>query len=209
MRNPLSSIKMNVQALQKKVEGDPAYSELADIAAGQVARLETMLTDLLGFGKPIQLQLAEISFSGVVNDVLDVIRPVLGRKHIILEIEDDPGDLRFRADAEQIRRVLTNLIDNAAQATPEGGEIKIVSKINPETSDNLLICIRDSGPGIPDDKIEKLFQPFFTTKESGTGLGLANVKKIVEYHNGSVTAENLPDGGAEFIIELPIGGPPV
>lgn len=200
MRNPLSSVKINLQALHKKVEGDTTHSELADIASGQVARLERMLSDLLGYGKPLQLNPTVIIFSDLAKEVVEVVRREATEKSVSVETVDDLGEVT--ADHEQISRALTNLVTNAIQASVRGGKVVIEGKILQDNK--AAISVSDNGSGIPDAQKEKLFQPFFTTREEGTGLGLANVKKIADCHGWSITSENRPEGGAVFTIFLPI-----
>jgi signal transduction histidine kinase len=202
MRNPLSSVKINLQALRKKVEGDTTYSELADIASDQVIRLEKMLADLLSYGKPLHLSPTGISFGNLAKEVLELVRQEATERSVSVKIEDEFGQKSITADPEQARRALTNLVSNAIQAAPQGGAVLINAKII-ETN-KAIISVSDNGHGISETEKEKLFQPFFTTKEGGTGLGLANVKKIVEYHGWNISAENLPEGGAVFTILLTI-----
>ena len=128
-------------------------------------------------------------------------------KKIKVEIQDGLNNKPLIADPEQIRRALTNLLTNAIQASPLEGKVIISADISPKEPDKIIISIRDNGPGIPDHIKKKLFRPFFTTRKDGTGLGLANVKKIVDFHGGNVTAKNGEEKGAIFTIVLPLGGP--
>lgn len=208
MRNPLSSVKINLQALSKKVESSPAHQELAAIALEQLARVEKMLSELLQYGRPLELNLTRIRFDEVVRGVLPVVGNKAQTKDVSLEVDDQLGGADFVADGEQIRRALTNLVANAIEASPADATVAIKTTLAEKVSNHLAILVTDEGPGIPDAQMDKLFKPFFTTRQQGTGLGLANVKKIVEYHGGSVTAKNRPEGGAVFTILLPLGGPP-
>lgn len=209
IRNPLSSIKLNLQALHRKVKDDAAHAELADIAMTQVARLEKMLTDLLRYGKPLHLHLGRISVGDLARDAVEVVRKEREEKQVSIAIEDHLGQTKLIADAEQLRRALTNLAANAVQAVPQSGKVLISAKIEPGSPDSVIISVSDNGPGIPELHRDKLFQPFFTTRDGGTGLGLANVQKIVEDHGGTVSAANRPGGGTVFTMALPLGGPPV
>lgn len=201
MRNPLSSVKINLQALRKKVEGDHVHSELADIASAQVARLERMLSDLLSYGKPLELNPVGILFESLAKEIIEMVRSEAEEKKVSIETIDKLGQRNIIADPEQIRRALTNLVANAVEASPRGGKVTVGIKVieNNET----MIAVSDNGRGISESQKERLFKPFFTTREGGTGLGLANVKKIVEYHGWRITADNRPEGGAVFTIFLP------
>ena len=206
MRNPLSTIKMNLCALQKKVEGDPKYSELGSLAFRQVGRLEHMLTDLLNYGKPIELELSKVNLKELVSEVTTILRPKAEAKELQIDsiINDDSKNII--ADSEQLRRVLINLIDNAIHACDNGGLVKISSTSENTAVNYISISVADTGPGIPENKIEDVFRPFYTTQENGTGLGLAIVKKIVELHGGIITVNSHPGGGTAFTIKLPYKG---
>jgi len=205
IRNPLSSIKINIQALQKKVADDATHSELAAIAFEQVSRVERMLNELLAFGKPIDLNPKPLKLGDLIEAALAVAGPAASNKDI--SIDTGPADSAFTivADSEQLGRALGNLIINSIQATSAGGKITIETAVESDPGRRLCIVVRDTGTGIPPVHADSIFQPFFTTHENGTGLGLAIVKKIVECHGGSVGAVNLEQGGAEFKIYLPRG----
>lgn len=205
IRNPLSSIKMNLQALQRKVESDAVHSELADIALDQVESLERMLSGLLNYGKPLKLKLERLSLQAICRDALEVVHKEEEEKGVLVEIENRLGDPFIIADSDQMRQVLVNLLVNAVQAAPSGGKVVVSAKPSPEEPGKVVISVCDNGPGIEESQREHLFKPFFTTREGGTGLGLANVKKIVDYHGGTVSAGNRPEGGAVFSIVLPRG----
>ena len=197
MRNPLSSVKINLQALARKVKDDPAYTEMASIALMQVKRLESMFSDLLHFSKPIQLELEDVSFAQLAAEVREILSQKAADNAIVLEVNDYLGDIALNLDKKHIVLALINLVDNAIQWSPPDSIVRITGKLKPNRN-SFVIEVEDSGPGLRDDQLGKLFQPFYTTREKGTGLGLANVKKIVEFHGGTVMAHTLPHGGAQF-----------
>ncbi len=201
MRNPLSAIKMNLEVLQHAAQDDPVHRELGEIAAEQVLRLETMLGDLLQYGKKVELVKTRVPIDEFFREIKACIR----------HEEDKPVELIFRNDSktttltidrEQMLRAVSNLIDNAVQSSPGGGTVRLVLRTDPAHTAELLLEVSDQGPGISDRVAEKLFEPFFTTRKKGTGLGLANVKKIVELHGGSIAFRNI-NPGTKFIIALP------
>ncbi|MEI6891989.1 MAG: HAMP domain-containing sensor histidine kinase [Pontiella sp.] len=206
MRNPLSAIKMNLQVLQKHVENDPLHQELAEIASDQVRRLETMLTDLLQYGKKIELNIRAVNFEAFADDVLQCIRPPADHKHVSITFQNDRPNAPLYIDREQMLRALCNLADNAVHETPDGGGVQITLSGSATHPDEIILTVSDTGPGISDRIAEKLFDPFFTTKSKGVGLGLPNVKKIIELHGGTIAFQNQPDGGARFTIQLPTAG---
>ncbi|MHB1013939.1 MAG: sensor histidine kinase [Desulfurivibrionaceae bacterium] len=209
MRNPLSSIKMNTTAIQQKLgDGDAAFAELAAITCQQSLRLETMLNDLLSYGKPLQLNLGRSSFPALMQATLIAVAQEQKNRGVAVEVSNSlKDDLPLMIDAELFTRALSNLVLNAIQWSPLGGTVQVAARISSQAGhkNQMVILVRDNGPGINPEKIGRLFQPFFTTRAGGTGLGLANVRKIVEYHGGTVTGENSPaGGGAVFTIYLPL-----
>ncbi|MFH7319797.1 sensor histidine kinase [Desulfurivibrio sp. D14AmB] len=205
MRNPLSSIKMNAKMIQRMVEGrDATVAELAEISSQQSLRLEKMLNDLLNYGKPLTLQIGRSTTSDLLNGALTAIRQEIVAKEVNIEVVDQTDQHSLLLDVELMTQALSNLLLNAVQWSPAGGTVKITASFIEEAyAPRLLLQIRDQGPGINPEKIRRLFQPFFTTRQGGTGLGLATVRKIVEYHGGTVSAENLPEGGALFHLTIP------
>jgi len=206
MRNPLSSIKMNIQALKCKVADDPPFSELAEIAYQQSERLESMLSDLLSYSKPLSLKLAPIEINTLMTTLKDLVRKNLEEKSVSFKIINHLKIHAFTADMEQIIRALTNLVINAIYAVPSKGNITISIRESQEHTDWIEFVVKDNGTGIPEQYLKNIFQPFITSKPEGTGLGLSNVKKIAEYHYGKVSAANLAEGGAVFILALPMKG---
>jgi signal transduction histidine kinase len=199
MRNPLSSVKLNLQALRQWVRDEQPYAELSDIALDQAGRLERMLEDLLGFGKPLELHFEQVDLAVVAASVKEELRAAWDSKDISIVL-GDLGGIDLRADPEQLHRVLANLMANAIQAVDRGGEVRLSASTSDAAT---LITVEDDGPGIDAGILDRLFLPFVSTRQDGTGLGLAYVKKIVELHGGTVSAENLPVGGACFTVSLP------
>ena len=205
MRNPLSSIRINLQALRRKVEAGP-YQELSAIALEQVDRLERMLSELLNFSKPLELAPESFEFSGLAGQVISELTPQAEEKNVSLAVEKPPGSLLLTADREQIHRALTNLVQNALDAAPTGSRVELGAAAVEAENGYAEIWVSDNGPGIRPEDREMIFQPFFTTREGGTGLGLANVKKIVEGHDGKIEVESSPGKGSVFRLLLPHGG---
>jgi signal transduction histidine kinase len=206
MRNPLSSVKLNLQALRTAAALTPAQTELTEIAADQASRLERMLTDLLKYGRPLNVEQGPTLFRNLCRDAISDVQSLVDEKHVTIRVTDDLDATPLMVDAELIRRALTNLLANAVQAVASGGEVTVAARPSTSVRSMADVFVADNGPGIPKSSADRLFQPFFTTREGGTGLGLANVRKIVEYHGGTASAENSDRGGAVFSISLPLGG---
>ncbi|MEW6746089.1 MAG: sensor histidine kinase [Planctomycetota bacterium] len=211
IRNPLSSIKLNLQALETHVEQDPEHAELASIAKQQTLRIEKMLGDLLAYSRPLELHWAEHSLGALIDESVRGVAPEAQQRDIEVRTEIPAEPVLALVDAERLVQAMTNLLRNALQAIDRHGEASVRLGTTQDTATSHALArieVEDDGPGVAEANIDRLFRPFFTTKEMGTGLGLANVKKIVEYHGGRVTGRNRERSaaghGALFTIELPI-----
>ncbi|MHB8788274.1 MAG: ATP-binding protein [Desulfobulbaceae bacterium] len=207
MRNPLASMKINLQALTGKFKDDPIYSELLEITVQQAARLESMLTDLMKYGAPMELNLAATTFRELAGQVVQLLESDAANKKITIRIDDHLQDTPLMLDIELMTRALTNLVANAIQWAPEGGLVNFSGYPAPRESDWASIRVRDNGPGIEENQRTKMFKLFYSTRPGGNGIGLANVKKIIEYHGGFACGGNAWERGAVFSILLPMGGP--
>jgi len=205
MRNPLSSIKLNLQAISRLVAGDPTYSEMAEIALAQAERLELMLSELLTYGKPLKLQPVPTTFRSIAENAARLLKIDAGRKGVFIDIEDHLSDRVISVDKELMERALNNLLANAINWSEPEGIIQLIG--SPDKDDEwFFIAVVDNGPGIPRDYLQKIFMPFFTTRQEGTGLGLAYVKKIIDHHGGTVNVSSGEKGGSIFKIILPFKG---
>ncbi|MFA4985907.1 MAG: ATP-binding protein [Candidatus Brocadiia bacterium] len=204
IRNPLSTIKMNLQALKRKVGEEEPWKELSAIAFLQVVRIETMLIELLSFGKPLILQPEAIDLRATMDEVQSSLTSEIKRNSAVIRLTDELKGARVLVDPEQFKRVLSNLLANAIQAGGTPPVVEVIVRVWDENPAQARIRICDNGKGIKPEAMNSIFQPFFTTKPDGTGLGLAIVKKIVESSGGTVAAENSPAGGAVFTVNLPL-----
>ena len=173
----------------------------ADIILEESERLEKILSNVMDFTKPFKYIKEFNDVNDIIRDTYKLLRNVLAEKNIKVNMNLAENLPKVKSDFNQLKQVFLNLFQNAMDATPSGGKISIVSN-----SDNsyIIIKVRDSGTGIQIKDPGTIFEPFFTTKVTGVGLGLANVKRIVKDHNGEITASNNTDGGAEFVIKLPL-----
>jgi len=199
MRNPLSAIKMNLEVLKQSAQDDPVSRELGDIASEQIQRLETMLGDLLQYGRTLEIKKQTVQVDDFVQELKRSIRLTEG-KNIHFSFKNESQIKTLFVDPEHFLRAVTNLVDNAIQASPPNETVELSIHQDP-TSHLLTFRVFNRGTGVPKRVAEKLFDPFFTTKDNGTGLGLSNVKKIVDLHGGQVSFENL-DNGVAFILTL-------
>ncbi len=198
IRNPLISIGGFARRLEKKLSDDT--SEYARIIVNEVTRLENILKEILGFVKSSRINRVRVNINDVVNNVVDFIAPLISEKQntIVKEISEAP--LMSAIDPDRIKEALLNIITNASQATDHG---TITVKTRMEDHE-VVIELSDTGCGIKTEDLKNIFNPFFTTKPQGTGLGLAVTHKIIQEHNGKIQVESSWGCGTAFRIYLPL-----
>jgi signal transduction histidine kinase len=202
IRNPLSSISLNAEELGERLRGsqEPGAAALCDAIVREVDRLAVVTEEYLRYARLPKPQLVRADVNEAVRDLLDFVRPELTSAGISLEqrlAEDLPEVL---ADVGQIRQLLLNLLRNAREAMPGGGAVFVGTRY---ADGDVFVEIRDSGPGIPPERLARIFDPFFTTKERGTGLGLALAQEIAQEHSGQLTASSIVGQGTTFTLRLP------
>lgn len=199
IRNPLASISGAVQMLQDTAELLASERKLMDIILRETGRLDGLLSDFLSYARPKEPRLAWTDLEALVAETLQVFAQRDQAGH--LRIGSELASVRARVDADQIRQVLFNLLNNAEQALEGSGEIRVVLR----AQDGLAVLeVSDDGPGVDPQEQERVFEPFMSTKEQGTGLGLATVQQIIEAHGGRVELTCPQAGGSTFTIRLPV-----
>ena len=201
LRNPLTGIKNAVYYIEKKgasISPDRA-KEMFRIIENCINHSNNIINDLLDYSREIRLKLQVNSPRSLLNEALQRIQ-IPDRIKVLNLVHDEP---KIVVDPDKILRVFINLIKNAVDAMPTNGTITIDSK---ETNGKLQIRFADTGTGIPDDIMPKLFTPLFTTKAQGMGFGLAICKRVIEEHGGKITVETAVGKGSVFKITLPIEG---
>jgi two-component system sensor histidine kinase HydH len=201
IRNPLSSIRGFAQFFHKRFTGHQEEQEYAAIMVREVDRLNRVITELLDFARPRELRREPCSLEKIIDDALQLLAMELTAKKVLVE-KNYEGELPLiRADQEQLSQAFLNLLLNALHAVGEGGIISIGLQQYPGHS---KISLADNGYGILPGDMEKIFEPFFSSKRQGTGLGLAIVNQIVENHGGEISVTNRDGGGTVFSIDLPV-----
>lgn len=200
IRNPLSSIRGLAQYLRNKFEKDSESHEYASVMISEVDRLNRVIQDMLNFAKPHEPKLAPSNIESIISHSLKLIGAELSEKKInIILINDSEVPIVF-ADTDLLTQVFLNLFVNAIDAMDENGTIEISFS---EDKHSIIIEISDEGTGIKEENLNKIFDPFFTSKSNGTGLGLAIVYRIIENHNGEITVNSIVNKGTIFKIKLP------
>jgi two-component system sensor histidine kinase HydH len=194
IRNPLASLKGHAQLLAGRLAPESAERRKADRVVGEAKRLENLVTDLLAFTRSAPISRRPADPARLLRSA---VHEVGGDT---FAIEDAGAPAEWSLDPDRIRQALTNLLRNAAQASPEGTTIETsVAAANGK----LVFTVRDHGDGLRSGDEVRVFEPFYTTRTQGTGLGLAVASRIADMHDGSITASNHPGGGAIFRIEIP------
>jgi len=201
IRNPLGIIRSSSELLKKKMAGYDPSNSIPGIIIEESARLNNIITDFLDFAKPRSSNLILCRIEDVLEKNITFLASQINEEGCIIEKDYDNNLPEITADPEMLYQAFLNILINAMQAMPEGGKIHV--EIG--SSDNTVtIFFEDEGEGIPEDILEKIWDPFFTTKEKGTGLGLGIVKNIIESHRGSIQVSNRPVCGARVKVEMPV-----
>ncbi len=201
IRNPLNSIRGFIQYFQKKLPLDKEDYKYTDLMLTEVDRLNRVISKLLAYSKPREPRLSVRSAEEILDHCVRVLEREASEAGVEL-IRKPAGDgvPLVMMDTDQMTQVFLNILINGVEATPRGGKITITSET--DARGRLQISFEDSGEGIPRENLDKLFDPFFSTKKKGTGLGLAIVKSIIESHEGEIEVESEPGKGTRFIIFL-------
>ena len=206
LRNPLSSIKGAAQFLQKEYEDHGSIVEFLSIIIEEVNGLNKLTTEFLDFARPVRLELKPVSLNKLVEKTLQLMSVHITDNNVVVREMLSRSVPTIQADAEQLEQVFKNIAINALQAMPEGGVLTV--ETGPTASGGACMSVTDTGIGISADRIDRIFQPFVTTKTKGTGLGLSVVHKIVENHGGKIEVTSEVGKGSTFRVFLPKTGTP-
>ncbi|MGA2278484.1 MAG: ATP-binding protein, partial [Terracidiphilus sp.] len=202
VKNPINAIVVHLELLKSKL-GDasaPAVRHLEVIDA-EIHRLDRVVQTLVDFSRPVELQLREQDLRSVIGDVLALAADELVTHKVTLESRLPSTPLIANIDADLLKQAVLNVIQNGAQAMPQGGRLEVFLD---EDGMAAVLRVADQGPGIPDDVREKIFDLYFTTKSGGSGIGLAMTYRILQLHHGSVEVQSKSGQGAEFLLRIPL-----
>jgi signal transduction histidine kinase len=203
IKNPLGIVRSTAEILNKRLKKlAPGNEHLAEIIVTETGRLDEIVREFLDFARPQVPELTSNSINDLLLKVTEFMQPEFVRRNIQLEKQLDNTISPMDLDSNMLYRAFLNLFINAIQAMPEGGTIILTSNPSPKRKNGAVITISDTGKGIPKEKQEVIFTPFYTDKNRGTGLGLSIARNIFEGHNGSITVESEEGQGANFIISL-------
>jgi two-component system nitrogen regulation sensor histidine kinase GlnL len=222
IKNPLGGIKGAAQLLAKRFADQPEIGEYTGVMIREIDRLSQLVEQLLTLGAPVAANLESINIHKIIHEVRALMATEFATKHIGVRLEIDPSLPELRGEEALLTHVFLNLVKNALEAMPEHGMLTITTRM--ETDFHILrraaaragttgadgsgkflrVEVADTGPGFPEEDIERIFEPFFTTKPRGSGLGLAICERIVAVHGGDIRAENRRHGGAAITVTLPV-----
>lgn len=209
IRNPLGALAGAMQMLRQDLQADETSQRLMDIAIREATRLDAIITEFLQYARPPALSLAEYDLNKVLAETLDLVQhEARGRRGISIRAVPCAETLYAQIDQDQVKQVFWNLAVNAFDAMPSGGELTITAgsrqvDVAGHKADVVEVAFHDTGEGIPKKNLNKIFLPFFTTKQRGSGLGLAAVHRIVDLHGGWIKVESQEGQGTRFGVCLP------
>ena len=210
IRNPLGGIKGAAQLLRRSVDGNPSVREFTEIMIREVDRVNQLIEQLLDLSRPAELDLAPLNIHEVLEDVLLLESQTLGEKDLQIKKWFDPSLPPIRGDRARLTQVFLNLVKNAFQAM-ERGALAVTTRVETDyhvreqgTAPNRFIWVdlADEGMGIREEDLPHIFSPFFTTKNNGTGLGLATCYRIIKEHGGTIRVESTEGKGSTFKVSL-------
>jgi signal transduction histidine kinase len=205
IRNPLVAVQTFLQILPERLDDPEVTGDLRAVALTELQRVARLLNELLGMARASVATFAATDLEVVVEQVVRLLQVSARKKDVLLERVGDPLP-KGAADASRLKQALVNLVLNAIQASPAGTTVMVATRTIGDAAGRTIVevAVQDEGPGIPEDERERIFHPFFTTKESGTGLGLPVTRQIVADHGGSIAVEGARGRGATFVVRLPI-----
>ena len=206
IKNPLSTIKVNLQLISEDLDAADSDDTARQLRKIQVVQKETdrlaqILDDFLRYiGRP-ELTVVSSDINRIVTDMVDFYSPQAQTHNITIRLGLTDGPLVCSVDPDMIKQVILNLFINAQQAMAEGGEIIVRTAVDGQ---NASLDISDTGSGIEPDKLDRIFQAYYTSKPAGSGLGLSTAAKIIQAHNGTISVNTQPGKGTSFTIALPM-----
>ncbi len=207
IKNPLSAVKTFVQLVPKKFESQTFREKLNATVPRELERINRLVDNLLQLTRKPKLNLASVDLNDVLLQTTELYQSEMDSKKVKYQVALEKHMPKIQADAELLHRVFANILLNAIQAMPQGGTLSVSTRHSSLESDNgsLQVIVRDTGIGMNGETVERLFDPFFTTKEKGTGLGMANAKRIIEEHGGTIEVRSDPGKGTAVVVTLPTG----
>lgn len=205
IRNPLAITRAAAQMLQQRLVDTPKLHEYTAVMQPEMDRVDQLIEQLLTYARPQRIVHCAIDVDALITRTMTLTQAYAAQHEVRMISDVAPDVPSLEGDPELLHQALVNLILNSIQATPPGGTISISTQSLRDSEQTLLrFLVCDTGPGIPEPDLSRVFDPFFTTRPDGTGLGLSIVQHIVQNHRGTVTVSNTAEGGACVTVDLPL-----
>jgi signal transduction histidine kinase len=202
VKNPLNAILLHVEVAKAKLaRGETDLEPQMEIIAREILRLDRVVKTFLDFTRPVELKLSTVPLQELMSEIVDLARPQAEASQIGIVVQHEIEGVAVRVDRDLLKQAVLNVVVNAMQMMPDGGELRFEALADEETAE---IRISDTGPGIPPELREKIFRLYFTTRKEGSGIGLAMTFRIVQLHDGTIDFTSEPGKGTTFFIRLPI-----
>jgi signal transduction histidine kinase len=204
VKNPLNAILLHLEVARSKLgRGDSNVAPEMDIIAREILRLDRVVRTFLDFSRPVELKVDNVPVQSLVGEIVELAKPQAAAGQIQIDVRQDADSAEVRVDKDLMKQAVLNVVVNAMQAMPNGGELRLDSRV---TGDTAEIRVSDTGGGIPPELRDKIFRLYFSTKNQGSGIGLAMTFRIVQLHDGTIDFTSEPGKGTTFLIRLPIAG---
>lgn len=200
IRNPLGNVSMSVQQLKEAFSDDSPWAKHIEVIIRNTDRINSLITELLNCARPPELNILPYDIHGILESVLDSLKTKVASKGIRVWKRFYSRNSEMNVDKEQVERAFSNVMINALDAMPGGGRMTVVTE---NEGKFFVVKVQDTGEGIPEEDIIRIFDPFFSTKPSGVGLGLSMTYGIVVSHGGTIGVESQRKKGTVFTISLP------
>ena len=206
IKNPLASLKTAAAIVADEIPETSPRRKMVAILQKEIDRLAALLERFLAFARPGSLTFREVKLGQAVEQAIALVKPQADVRRVNLQVEIPPSVLLVQGDADKLTQILLNVLLNAVQFSPEGGRVEIRCQAQTLPHGRFaVVSVRDQGPGIANADRERIFDPFFSTREHGTGLGLAIASRLMDEHKGYIEVASPPDRGAEFQMRFPLG----
>ncbi len=201
VKNPLNAIMMHLELARMKLDsGNSDVGPQMDVISREILRLDRVVKTFLDFTRPVELKLHEVPLDKFLGEIVELAKPQTGAAGIRVSLRQESEGAAIRVDPDLMKQAILNILVNAIEAMPGGGELSVASLVR---GDEAEIRIADTGPGIPPGLREKIFRLYFTTKKEGSGIGLAMTFRIVQLHDGAIDFTSQPGKGTTFVLRLP------
>ncbi len=201
VKNPLNSMRLWLEVLKGNMPVEPEAQQAVKMLDSEIDRLDRAVKTFLNFTKPLEFKLEETDLRLLLDDVLDAARPAIAQAGVELRVDLPSEFPSTLVDSQLMHQAVLNLLLNACEFTTPGGRITLSLR---RSGDSAIIAVADSGKGISAEDQKKIFQLFFTTRQGGTGIGLANTFRFVQLHNGRIEFDSEVGRGTTFRVELPL-----